>query len=76
MFWVIRKTISGMLLSPEHIKKFKEIYRMKFGKEISDQEAYEKGIKLIRLLMIIDKPITMEDYKAAKTLIALMKSKP
>ena len=61
-----------MLLSSENIKKFKEIYRTRFGIELDDQEAYEKGIKLIRLLMIIDKPITEEDYMKAKTMIALL----
>ena len=71
----ISENNGGMLLSPEHINKFKEIYKAKFGKDISDQEAYDKGIRLIRLLMIIDKPMTERDYKDAKTLIALMKMK-
>ena len=66
---------SIMLLSPEHLNKFKDIYKSKFGKEISDQEAYDKGVRLIRLLMIIDKPMTERDYKDAKTLIALMRMK-
>ena len=63
-----------MLLSPKHIKKFKEIYKTKFGLELNDQDAYEKGIKLVRLLMIIGKPITEEDYKKAKTMITLLNS--
>jgi len=61
-----------MLLSPAHINKFKDIYRAKFGLELNDQDAYEKGIKLVRLLMIIDKPITEADYQKAKTMIALL----
>ena len=41
------------MLTEEQIKKFKEIYFNKFGVELSDSEAYEKGIKLINLLSLI-----------------------
>ena len=67
-----KELLIDMLLSPEHIKKFKEIYKTTFGIELNDQVAYEKGIKLIRLFMIIDKPISEDDYRAAKTMIALL----
>ncbi|HEX3033940.1 MAG TPA: hypothetical protein VHT73_02260 [Thermodesulfobacteriota bacterium] len=42
-----------MRLSKEAIEEFKEIYRKKFGEVISDEEAYEKGLRLLRLFKLI-----------------------
>lgn len=39
------------------------LYRKRFGKEISWEAAYEKGVKLMRLVKIIYKPITEAEYK-------------
>lgn len=39
------------------------LYHKRFGKEISREEAYEKGVKLMRLVEIIYKPITETEYK-------------
>ncbi len=49
-----------MKLSEEAIEEFREIYRKEFGKEISDGEAQEMGIRLIRLFKIILRPIPKE----------------
>lgn len=38
-----------MQLSREAIEEFKQIYKEEFGEEISDQEAYEQGSRLINL---------------------------
>ncbi len=51
------------MISKEQLEKFKDIYRKRFGKDISDQEALEKGAKLIRLMKIIYKPMTKKDFK-------------
>jgi hypothetical protein len=51
-----------MALSDKQVKDFQEIYKKRFGKEISVQEAYEKGIMLVRLLAVIYKPMTEEEY--------------
>ncbi len=51
-----------MMLSDKQLEAFQEIYKKKFDKEISKQEAYEKGIKLVRLLQIIWKPMTQEEF--------------
>ncbi len=51
------------MLSEEQITKFQILYRNRFGKEISREEAYEKGSKLIRLVELIYKPMTKNDYK-------------
>jgi len=45
------------------IKEFQQLYKNHFGKEISRKEAYEKGMKLIRLIQLIYKPMTEIEYK-------------
>lgn len=51
-----------MLLTDKQIAKFQAIYKARFGKEISRAEALEKGIKLLRMMQIIYKPMTKADY--------------
>jgi hypothetical protein len=51
-----------MVLSDSDIIKFQEIYKKNFGKEISKQEAYEQGIKLLTLVKVIWKPMTQADW--------------
>ena len=51
------------MLSDEQIKKFQMLYLKRFGKEISREEAYEKGIKLMRLVEITYQPMTEAEYK-------------
>ncbi len=50
------------MLSDEQIKKFQAIYKNRFGTEISKEEAYEKGVKLVRLMELIYKPMTKNEY--------------
>ncbi len=51
------------MLSDEQIKKFQTLYKNRFGKEISREEAYEKGVKLMRLIELVYKPMTEDEYK-------------
>ena len=51
------------MLSDEQIRKFQMLYKKHFGKEISREEAYEKGVKLVRLVELIYKPMTEDEYK-------------
>ncbi|OGI32681.1 MAG: hypothetical protein A2420_00810 [Candidatus Moranbacteria bacterium RIFOXYC1_FULL_44_13] len=51
------------MLSKEHIAKFQKLYKKHFGKEISRSEAYDKGIKLLRLIKLIYKPMTIKEYQ-------------
>ena len=51
------------MLSDEQIKQFQILYKKRFGKEISREEAYEKGAKLLRLIELIFKPITEAEYQ-------------
>lgn len=65
------------MLKDEQIKKFKEIYKNRFGQEISREDVLERGSKLVRLMEIIYQPITKQEllefkkYKKAKTLTKL-----
>ncbi|HRH25303.1 MAG TPA: hypothetical protein PLQ20_03145 [Candidatus Paceibacterota bacterium] len=51
-----------MVLSDEDITKFQKLYKEHFGVEISKEDAYEKGVKLLRLMSIVYKPMTEKDY--------------
>lgn len=51
------------MLSDEQITKYQALYKSRFGKEISREETYEKGVKLMRLIELVYKPITEEEYK-------------
>ena len=39
------------------MEEFKEIYKAEFGDEISDDEAQEMGIRLLRLLDLVRQPL-------------------
>lgn len=61
------------MLSRKAIEEYKAIYKKEFGKEITDSEAEEQGMKLLRLFKIIYRPIPKswakkheEDKKAGK----------
>ncbi len=51
------------MLSHEQITKFQMLYKNRFGKEISREDAYEKGTKLFRLVELVYKPMTEAEYK-------------
>jgi hypothetical protein len=51
------------MFSREQIKKFQDIYKETFGVEISQEEAYEKGVSLIQLMRLTYKPMTLREYR-------------
>ena len=51
-----------MVLADEDIVKFQALYKSEFGMEISREDAYEKGVKLLRLMSIVYKPMTEKEY--------------
>jgi len=51
------------MLSNEQVTKFQTLYKKRFGKEISREEAYEQGVRLIRLVELIYKPMTEAEYQ-------------
>ena len=52
-----------MKLSEEAIKEFKKIYYQEYGKQISDEEAQEKGQNLLSLFKIIYRAIPEDENK-------------
>lgn len=52
------------MLSDEQITKFQALYKNRFGKEISREDAFEQGAKLIRLVELIYKPMTEKEWLA------------
>lgn len=44
------------MLSDQQIEKFRRLYKNRFNKEISREEAYESGMKIITLIQHIYKP--------------------
>lgn len=55
-----------MQVSKEAIEEFKQIYKKKTGKEISDQEAYEQASNLLQFAEIIYQCARKEAIKKAK----------
>lgn len=51
-----------MVLSDEDIVKFQTLYKSAFGVEISREDAYESGIKLLRLMSLVYKPMTEQEF--------------
>ncbi|OGN15536.1 MAG: hypothetical protein A3J47_00205 [Candidatus Yanofskybacteria bacterium RIFCSPHIGHO2_02_FULL_43_22] len=51
-----------MVIPDEDIISFQELYKKHFGKEISREDAYEQGIKLLRLMSLVYKPMTEEEF--------------
>jgi len=52
-----------MSLLDDDITKFQALYRNELGMEISRANAYEKGIKLLRLMSAVYKPMTEKEYE-------------
>lgn len=46
-----------MQLADEHIEEFRMLYRKHFGKDISKDEALEKGLRLIRLYELVSRSL-------------------
>ncbi len=53
----------AILISPEMITKYQELVRTRFNREISREEAFEKGTKLFRLVELIYKPMTEAEHQ-------------
>jgi len=55
------------MLTNQQITKFQAIYKARFNKDLSRDEALEKGIKLVRMMQLIYKPMTVTDYQRLQT---------
>lgn len=52
-----------MPLTEKAIDELKEIYRRKTGEELSDEEAWEMGNRLVRLFAILARPPKKDEEK-------------
>lgn len=52
-----------MLLLDADIRKFQELYKARFGVDISKEEALAKGTQLVRLMELVYKPMTPEEHE-------------
>jgi hypothetical protein len=55
-----------MQFTPEQVKSFKDLYRNKFGIDLSEEEALEQLTKLVNLVKITYRPITIDEYLTTK----------
>ncbi len=62
-----------MNIKKEHAEKFKKLYEKTFNEKITLEEAFEQCLKLVLLLNAIYKPMTSEELKRVKALIAMSK---
>jgi hypothetical protein len=46
-----------MYLTEEQLTQFQNLYQKHFGTTISREQAYEEGMKLVRLMQLIYKPM-------------------
>lgn len=51
------------MLTDEQVSTFQAIYKARFGKEISREEAYRQGAALLRLVELTYKPMTEKEYQ-------------
>lgn len=52
-----------MTLSDEQIKKIQTLYKIRFDKEISREDARGQGMKLVNLMRLIYRPMTVGEYR-------------
>jgi len=68
-----------MQLSDQDIASFQACYKNTFGKEISKEDAYAQGVKLLTLMSAVYKPMTQEEHelveKRRKETLPLLQSK-
>lgn len=48
------------MLTKKALEEFKEIWKMEFGEEISDQKATEEALNLLTLMDAVYRPIKKE----------------
>jgi len=51
------------MLSDEQITKYQTLYKNRYGRDISREQALEQGLKLIRLVELVYHPMTEAEYQ-------------
>lgn len=54
------------MLSDEQIKKFREIWKQRFGREIPDEDMDREANRLVRIVQLICKPANKGEDKDTK----------
>jgi len=52
-----------MKLTDQQITKFQALYKARFHKDIDREKAYDMGIKLVRMMQIVYKPMTVANFE-------------
>ncbi|MCB9823470.1 hypothetical protein H6802_00710 [Candidatus Nomurabacteria bacterium] len=52
-----------MKISEAQLTSFKALYKQHFGEELSREDALEKALKLVRMMQLVYKPMTKEQYQ-------------
>ncbi len=52
------------MISKEQLEEFKKIYKKRFKKDITDEEALRQATGLLRMVELVYKPITVKEYEA------------
>lgn len=52
-----------MKISEAQLTSFKALYKQHFGEELSQKDALEKALKLVRMMQLVYRPITEEQYQ-------------
>jgi hypothetical protein len=51
-----------MQLADEHISEFQKLYKGRFGIELAREEVLAKSAKLLRLMELVYRPMTEEEF--------------
>lgn len=51
-----------MFLTDKQLTKFKALYKKHFDEDLTPEDAYEKATKLVRMMQIVYKPMTVAQY--------------
>jgi len=52
------------MISKERLEEFKKIYKKRFKKDITDEEALRQATSLVRMVELVYKPMTLNEYTA------------
>ncbi|MEI9966403.1 MAG: hypothetical protein WDN67_01960 [Candidatus Moraniibacteriota bacterium] len=61
---------SQVMLSEDAVAKFQKLYRKHFGREISPEEAREKGAQLLRFMELMRAPLKEEEFQELQERVA------
>lgn len=54
---------TSALLTDGDVHEYQKLYKARFGRDITCEEAHEQGVKLVHLLELIYTPMTLDEYQ-------------